>query len=90
MVCTLFIIFIVWSRFGQAYRSAISNLRNARHETESITEEQRRLFGGIRSVSTSKPPKSKRKKLTSWTHNFVCLAGTDVFKVPTTSTAKVY
>ena len=72
----------MWSRFGTAYRNAVSSLRNSRRETAS-REEQRRLFAGKRpATSTSQSGGTKKKKLVTWTQKFVCLALTETVKVP--------
>ena len=80
---------LVWSRFGLAYRNAISSLYNSRHDHITVRDEQRRLFGGKRSASTSQAPgSSKRKKIHTWTQKFVCLASTSDSKVPSTAGAR--
>ena len=78
-------IFVVWSRFGQAYQRAVSSLRSAR--SGQVREEQRRLFGKRKNQSQlSGMP--KRSKTVKWTHKFVCLSSTSDEKVPSTYAAK--
>ena len=73
----------MWSRFTTAYRSAVSSLRNTRRDFTVAREEQRRLYGVKRpKESTNGHESAKKKKCVTWTQKFVCLATTNMKRVP--------
>ena len=82
----------MWGRFGQAYRSAISSIRNSRHDNLLVREEHRRLFGSSgKRPSDGVPASQSRKKAKSvaWTHKFVCLSSTSIETTLKTAAAKI-
>ena len=69
-------------------RTASSRPQVSAHSTESVLSERNRLFNfGFRRDAGKRPrkpanQKSKKKKLSMWTHDFVCLASTIASKPP--------